>query len=506
MQNNKEIIESLLGSKKAAALAIIFSGVLVFFYMAYKSTGYYHADEHYQLIEFSGEKLGTHTSDDLVWEYHQRIRPTLQPTITFLSLSTLKVAGINDPYDQTLILRILTSLLAIFVLLYFNRNSMYFLQKEEHKSLLLFFTFFLWFMPFLSVRFSSETWSGLLFLLGIGVFIQQKNKFTFLLTGLILGISILFRYQISLCILGFSVWLIFVQKPSLKLWGQYGFGIIIALIAGTLIDSWFYKEWTIVPWRFLMAVLNTAGEGFGQSPWYFYFRELARIPNIIIGIPFLFFVIISFIYKKTNVLIWCILPFILFHLLIPHKELRFLFPLAFMMPMAITQGYENLNSVLSGKKKIRQIVKIVSILLICLNVFVLVISTQKSAGMARTTITKYIHQSYQNKPINLLYTTWHNPYNPWNSLEQIFYAENQLFSQQIKSVYDITDSLIKPDHINLLVTTSKPNIDSEKNMVLEKKGFKPVFQNIPTWVYNIIKFSEPETDIKLMTLYELQSN
>lgn len=54
---------------------------MVFFITAWKSDGYYHADEHYQLIEFAGKILGTHQPEELAWEYNARLRPALQPTI-----------------------------------------------------------------------------------------------------------------------------------------------------------------------------------------------------------------------------------------------------------------------------------------------------------------------------------------------------------------------------------------------------------------------------------------
>jgi len=72
---------------------------IVYGITAYQSSGYYHADEHYQIIEFAGSKLGTHTSDELAWEYKAAIRPALQPTICYLVFSILHFFHIDDPYS-----------------------------------------------------------------------------------------------------------------------------------------------------------------------------------------------------------------------------------------------------------------------------------------------------------------------------------------------------------------------------------------------------------------------
>ena len=45
--------------KGIIALAIVIYGIT-----AWNSHGYYHADEHYQIIEFAGEKLGTHDAHE----------------------------------------------------------------------------------------------------------------------------------------------------------------------------------------------------------------------------------------------------------------------------------------------------------------------------------------------------------------------------------------------------------------------------------------------------------
>lgn len=43
------------------------------------NNGFYHYDEHYQLIEFAEFKSGHNKPSDLAWEYHAQIRSAVQP-------------------------------------------------------------------------------------------------------------------------------------------------------------------------------------------------------------------------------------------------------------------------------------------------------------------------------------------------------------------------------------------------------------------------------------------
>ncbi len=73
-------------SEKLIFQLIVIIAAVVYSITAYNSHGFYHADEQYQIIEFAGLKLGTHTPDELAWEFNIQIRPSLQPVIGFVVL------------------------------------------------------------------------------------------------------------------------------------------------------------------------------------------------------------------------------------------------------------------------------------------------------------------------------------------------------------------------------------------------------------------------------------
>ena len=72
-------------------VALVLYGVSAWF-----SMGFYHGDEHFQIIEFAAYKIGIVSQDDLAWEFDARVRPAIQPFIAFLVIKFLQLISIAD--------------------------------------------------------------------------------------------------------------------------------------------------------------------------------------------------------------------------------------------------------------------------------------------------------------------------------------------------------------------------------------------------------------------------
>ncbi|MEJ2880146.1 hypothetical protein [Pedobacter sp. GR22-6] len=94
--------------------AILYAVAILYVFTAWMSSGYYHWDEHYQIVEFANYKLGNAAIDDLAWEYKACIRPGLQPALCFIIFKCLSTLGVTSPFLLTLCLRILTAATAIY--------------------------------------------------------------------------------------------------------------------------------------------------------------------------------------------------------------------------------------------------------------------------------------------------------------------------------------------------------------------------------------------------------
>ncbi|MFA8301410.1 MAG: hypothetical protein ACEPOV_14680 [Hyphomicrobiales bacterium] len=468
---------------------LILIGIIVYLITAVNSKGVYHADEQYQIIEFAGLKTGTHSEKDLAWEFKKEIRPSLQPTVCFIIFTVCKVFNITDPYDQALILRILSAILALISITFFiNVTS----RQIQNKSLIPYYkllSYFLWFIPFISVRFSSETWAGLCFLLAISLYISHfKASTKYIFTGILLGVSFLFRFQIAFAVLGFGLWMLIIDKQHIKKVLIIAIFGIITLSFGFLIDCWFYGKIVFAPWNyFYINIIEDAASGFGTSPWYFYLKEIIFRSTPYIGIPILLSFILFIIKKPKSLVIWCILPFLIIHSIIPHKEDRFLFPMVFFIPFIIIQIIDSFYS-LKKFLLIRYSFYLISIITFIVNIGGLLIISNKSAGYGHMEITEHLHENYKNDSINLIYQSYSNPYNPFMSLPIKHYYTEKIKETRIKNLLELNQNNIDTNKINFLVfyndcltaNGSKENIISN-HFILEKQG-------APQWVFYINEY------------------
>jgi phosphatidylinositol glycan class B len=321
--------------------------LLFHLFSAYLGKGYHHCDEHFQILEFATIKLdfAVHNIRHLPWEYDEQIRSSIQPYLVVLVAKILHLSNNYNPFLCSLILRTASSLFGWSATVFWCSELLKVLTSKDARIFLLLITFSLWFLPYIDSRFSSESLSGSFFLLALALHyraqrVQTQTLALNLLTGMALGFSFLFRFQLGILILVFACWYIF----------QYGFhykemlmitgGLVFILLLGTLLDYFFYKEFVLTPWLYFRAnLIYDASSSFGVSPWWEYFRILYFKLISPISTVLLIAIILSIINQPRSLYTWLIFFFFVLHCLIGHKELRFLFPLAHLIPGALTISF-----------------------------------------------------------------------------------------------------------------------------------------------------------------------
>ncbi len=302
---------------------------------AFCSVGYYQADEHYQLLEFAGLKLHLNQAENLPWEYHEKMRASIQPFIVILLYRLLHCFSITSPFIVVLFLRILSACLAFYSMFKFHRYMSLKITNEKLKRWYTFLSFLTWFLIFNSVRFSSENWSGAIFFIALVIYLQtDKNDFLkYVWIGCLLGFSFLFRFQSIFLILGLFAWSILIQKIRIKIVSYVSAGFVLIFLFGILLDSLFYESFTISSWNyFYQNILNHRASTFGESPWTFYFTEAYKIGIAPFSLVYIVAVLCYVFWKPKDVLTWCLVSFLGVHFLIAHKELRFFFPILMVLP------------------------------------------------------------------------------------------------------------------------------------------------------------------------------
>jgi phosphatidylinositol glycan class B len=191
--------------------------------------------------------------------------------------------------------------------------------------------------------------------------------------------------------------------------------------------------------------------------------------------------------QPKNFLVWTVLPFIIIHSLIHHKEERFLFPILNFLPVILIISYQELEKI-SVIKNLKYLKLIIAIPLVLINIAGLYAMSTKSAGVGRMEITKYIHDEYKDKQVNLISCQWSSPYNPWQSLPSKFYQEKNVINIQIKSLCSFTDSLINKSKVNLLVLRKAELNNPDCAVVINKMNCVKLKQSIPEWMEKANKY------------------
>lgn len=491
---------------KYVLIALIAAVLLLYFTTAWNSSGYYHADEHYQIIEFAGLKLGTSPAEGLPWEFKARLRPALQPYMAFAVISLMNSSGISDPYHQTFMLRLLTVMAVLLVFLHLLKTLLPRMKPGEGLMLIL-LAFFLWYQPGLLCRFSSETWTGLTFVLALSLLLREPaTNAGYLLSGAILGLSFLFRYQSGIMILGLLLWLVFVKKEKRKNFLLLFSGMATVLAAGVLLDSLFYGSLTFTAMNYTRVLLDAVFYGvimipplnfyrpealsevtsaFGDAPWYFYVKTMIFFPAFPLGILIFLSFILLLLLNRRSVFLWIFIPFILFNSLIVHKEERFLFPLLMMVPFLLMEAWQALSRsrlAFSFSRIPNGIRVLLLVLFLSANLFGMGVMAMKSAGLGRMHITEFVHRNYGNKPLRLIAADWSDPYNPWVFSRARFYEEKDMQSVLIHSLCELDSLTPLPARTDLLVIRKFEHNNTACAHMIQQHGFVMITQSIPAWI------------------------
>ncbi len=378
--------------------------VVVYLCAAWFSTGFHAADEHYQLIAFAEAKLGNQPIDQMSWEYDARIRSAFMPSLCLAVFKGASAVGLNDPFALSFLLRLLTALFALWAIRCFVGAVRGNVPPGLWRPFLL-LSFFLWFLPFLGVRFASETWSGLFVVLALAALLSPKASATrHLQTGLLLGLAFLCRPPTLALAAGIVLWLVVVKREHFKGVLQLLAGIVLMIVAGVALDSWFYGEATFTAWNYLqVGVGGHEDHPFTPFAWWYYPAWIVKY-----GIPPIGFVILAsfatlILFRPKSILVWLIVPFLVLHLSLAHKDLRFLYPIAFLLPLLLVQTWSvwverNVLKTVPSKAT-----KFILGVVATVNLVALLVVITSPAGRGRTRLASVIQHRYSGKEIHLNY-------------------------------------------------------------------------------------------------------
>lgn len=303
------------------------------------STGFYHWDEHFQILEFLSYINGHTTKELLPWEFTHQMRSWVQPFFYSLIQKPLLLLGLQDPFIQVFHFRLVTALMSLmaFKLSYPWLTERY---SFREKKVYLFLVCFLWFLPMLNTRHSSEAFAGSLFMMALALFFQNRKPLWIIACGFIFTISIYARFQMGIAVLFFITWIALYGQHKIRNLLSLFVGFLLAFALCTFIDSHFYGELVLTPWNYFNEnILLDKASRFGKSPWFDYLKHVATRSFLPFGLAIIFATVLFWRRNLKHPITWATLSFILVHQLVSHKELRFLFPLIFFLPFFLTEAY-----------------------------------------------------------------------------------------------------------------------------------------------------------------------
>lgn len=302
---------------------------------AWWSIGFHHNDEHFQILEFADVKLGVMRAEAMPWEFQDRIRSWFQPAVALLVARAFHGIGVRDPFIIAAALRLLSGLLYAAALWRLLEVSRPWFRTEAARRVTVAASCFLWFVPYLAVRFSSESWAGSLFALGMATLIRDAQeegvrRRDLVTAGACLGLAFAARYQAVLLIAGGAGWWWWTRRPGLGRIGAVAGGLLLVVAGSLTLDAWGYGEWGLTPWRYVhqQVVAGIAATRFGAYPWWWYFPKLFVAAGPPVGLLMWMALISTWIARPRHPLTWVTVAFLGGHCLLAHKELRFLFPIA----------------------------------------------------------------------------------------------------------------------------------------------------------------------------------
>ena len=291
--------------------------LLLILVAAFRSEGFFAADEQFQVLEFAGAKLGLTPESALPWEYQCRMRPWLQPALYTLAARGLASLGVADPFAWAFAFRLFSGLVAWLGVVGLAFCSERWLSDPAARRLAVRALALSYFVPYLAVRTSAESLSTSCLVLAVCLVVlasERRPAAVDLVAGALLGLGCALRYAAA----------------------------VLAL--ALLVDRWGYGEWTLAAWNYAFRnfVEHRAALEFGARPWWGYLTLLALGPFGPLNLVLAAAVVVAWARHPRHVLTWMTLPLAVVQCAIAHKEVRFLFPIAMLGPVLLAlalRGY-----------------------------------------------------------------------------------------------------------------------------------------------------------------------
>lgn len=482
------------------------------------SYGYYHPDEHFQILEYASSRLTDSSYEQsLPWEYLKEMRSGLLPLIVYLCGNTMKLIGIYNPFILSMLMRMIAVMLSgvsVIVLYHAIREK---ISSHRWERMYICIAFFFWILAYQNARFSAENISGSMIVICSSCYMiwsrKEKMKLWHMMAlGAMAGIAFVIRYQMCIALLAILLYVVIIDK-------RYKENIITSSAAIMVIalcflpDVWLYGHWTFTPYNYFYEnIVEGYAKYFGEYGIIRYIYEILR-EGMFIFSGIILFTWGYYIWKNPrDIITWITVSYVVAHFIISHKEPRFLFPMLGFSPYFIVYTMKNIYKDYSYfTSKHRTVIKFV----ISINCIALLYITLKG-----DTTVSYYHTIYdicRNSPTDVCLI------NTANGSFAYHYHEDILYPREVDCHFYLPPNAHRihaKDHIEgtqiakkerekgktVLILSDKPNLSV--NLPFNRVHFLPYplwlveHFNINNWVSRSSGMNEYIYEIKKDIIHE----
>ena len=459
--------------------------VLCYALAAWFGVGYYGEDEFQHVILLAEHLRGHVDLASLPLDYHQGWRGMLLPAMAASVFSVLEFCGIHDPFTLTFFLRLVTGGFALGTMRSFTR-ALHDHVKPESTAPLLVLTSSLWFLPLLLVRFNGEAWSALFFLRGTTQLLSTDRSKWF--AGVWLAAATICRPAVALLAAAALVWSL--SRGTLN--RKHLLTLLVAgattLASGVLLDSVIHGYFTLTLWNYGTAVLTgEEAARFTELPWYQYVLFTLKYLTLPIGALVLAAFGTLLVLRPTHVLVWLIVPFLLVHSILPVKEVRFLFPLAPLIPWLLIAAKEAMDDRWPGL--FRNIVwHLAFVGVVLVNMLALMVGLATPAGNGRIALAQTIANRAHGQAVHIDHA------GDWRQWIPPFFLPPGSTERFVKTLE--ADQGTRPHY--LIAREGAPAMDVRSLRLIEAAS--------PAWTHRVLGLYGLEDGHVPLVLYEVRSN
>lgn len=326
-------------------VGLLLLGVALRGYVSFAGLALLHNDEHQQYLEQAN--LIVYGYGQPCWEQKLGMRHLLYPALLALPLAGFEAMGIRDPVIQCGLLRFLVSLLALAAC---ARFAWEFHRRGDSAAALLLLAAFAFVPDFVNAHSHpmSETAAMISFLLAL----VWVDRYPFA-AGVLLGLSFGIRYQMGILVatVGILAWVRGgwrFNRPLLLLAG----GLALVVIGLGLSDRIIYGGWFHSARAYVLG--NESMIEANALPWNQYLIWWLEQGGWFVVVPLTVLLLIGAC-RETSIALLAA-AFIGAHMIIGHKEARFLLPIAPLTAALVAVGCSAIGKQLPGRLSITALV------------------------------------------------------------------------------------------------------------------------------------------------------